>query len=214
VQFETSDGVTIHASYYDPNKSNATPVILLHMLSRNRNDWNDFAKLLQSNGYAVLSIDLRGHGQSTSKSGKTINWQQFTDRDFNDMKLDIEAAKNFLLHQPTVNKNKLVIIGASIGANLALSYSINDKDIKGITLLSPGVNYRGVTTTDKIKRYNNSVLLVASEDDSQSVDATKLLYAMATGDKQLKIYQNAGHGTRMFSGTDLDKIILNWLKKI
>ena len=67
------------------------------MLGRNRNDWNTFASTLsnRSNGFAVLSIDLRGHGESINQNGKTISFQSFTPIDFNKMVLDVKAARAF-----------------------------------------------------------------------------------------------------------------------
>src|SRR5919108_1882788 len=77
VSFLTDDKVLIAGTYYSPATSNkntsaADAIILLHMLGRDRNDWNTFASTLSnsSNGYIVLSLDLRGHGQSINQNGK------------------------------------------------------------------------------------------------------------------------------------------------
>jgi hypothetical protein len=47
-------------SYYPVKNSNPPAVILVHMLGLNRGDWNVYARHLQKEGIAVLSLDLRG----------------------------------------------------------------------------------------------------------------------------------------------------------
>src|SRR5437773_9087663 len=105
VSFLTDDGVLIVGTYYYPASSHQTTpakaIILLHMLGRDRNDWNGLASILSnsSNDHAVLSIDLRGHGESTSQNGKMISFQSFSLDDFNKIVLDVNAAKHFLVTQ-------------------------------------------------------------------------------------------------------------------
>ena len=94
IKLKTEDGFTIVGNFYQGDSNSG--VILLHMLNRNRNDWNDFAGQLKKEGYNILSIDLRGHGQSTDKDGRVVNWQTFSANDFNDMTLDVKVAKQFL----------------------------------------------------------------------------------------------------------------------
>lgn len=209
VKPKTEDGFTIAGNFYEGDSSSS--IILLHMLNRNRNDWNDFAGQLQKEGYNVLSIDLRGHGQSTDKDGRVVNWQTFSANDFNDMILDVKVAKQFLENKGIGNVS---IVGASIGANIALSYAAEDSEIKTIILLSPGLDYRGVKPDADVKDYGNrSMLIVASKDDEYSAASSKNLIELAVGKKELKLYENAGHGTKMFLNTDLDKIIINWLRE-
>ena len=209
ISLKTEDGFEIIGSFYKSQSD--VGVVLLHMLNKNRNDWDVFAEQLQKEGYSILSIDLRGHGQSLKKDGRTVEWQMFSEKDFNDMILDVKAAKEFLEQKGVI---KINLIGASIGANIALNYAAEDIEIKTIVLLSPGLDYRGVKTEENVKDYGNRpILIVASEDDEYSAISSKKLLELAIGKKELKMYTNAGHGTRMFPNTDLDKIIIDWLKQ-
>lgn len=205
VEFTTSDGVKIVGTYYDGGDKS---VILLHRLGKDRNDWNNFVPELQAKGYSVLAIDLRGHGESITKNGERISWIGFSDSDFNSMTLDVMAAKEFLASK---GKSKFAIIGESIGANTALNYAAEDSDIKSLVLLSPSLDYRGVKTDQSIKSYRGSLLIVASESDAESIDASQQMFTQSPADKQIKTYPNAGHGTDMFLGTDLDKVIIDFL---
>ena len=222
VSFLTDDKVLIVGTYYSPSASNKNTstdaIILLHMLGHDRNDWNTFASALRnsSNGYAVLSIDLRGHGESVHQNGKVISYQSFTPNDFNKMVLDVKAAKQFLVTQKHINPNNIAIVGASIGANVALRYDASDQSIKTVILLSPGLNYRGVITTDLIKTYLNPIYIAtAGKDPIAGNDPQTLCNEINCGNK-LKVYQaSSSHGTDMFLDKSLnpplDNLIILWL---
>ncbi len=201
VTLETSDQMHISADFYKTDSDKG--VILLHMLNRNKADWKDFATFLQVNRYNVIAIDSRGHGDSDG------SWQEFTEKDFNKMLLDVDAARIFLQEKGIT---KIGIVGASIGANTALNYAVSNSSISAIILMSPGLDYRGVKTEASMIKYARSVFIIVSKDDAQSINASKKLYDLAKGKKQIQIYDTAGHGTRMFSADpDLKELMKNWL---
>lgn len=199
VEFTTSDNKTIKATY---RAGTGTPIILLHMLGRDRHDWDAFSQNLNKKG-PVLAIDLRGHGQSSG------DWEDFTGQDFKDMALDVKAGKQFLKTQG-VDVSNFTIIGASIGANTALSYAVTDKDVKTLVLLSPGLEYKGVTTEDTIVQYDGRLLLLASSEDEYSAESCMRLNELA-GDATLKVYNNLGHGTQMLSSAPVRDVILTFI---
>jgi pimeloyl-ACP methyl ester carboxylesterase len=219
VVFTSEDGVLLVGSYYKPRigTSNSTPsVILLHMLGMDRSTWDKFAQKLTQNGYAVLSVDLRGHGESIKQANHTISYQSFMPKNFKNMTLDVKAAKKYLIEGRKANPNQISIIGASIGANLALNYAASDHSIKSVILLSPGLNYRGMSTLDAIMKYKNPIYIVTAEDDSESAKDSKILCEKITCAENLKIFENTNvHGTDMLSdkmvGSKLQNIILSWL---
>ena len=235
VSFLTDDKVLIVGTYYAPqtlslvsSKNGTTTsssisrngIILLHMLGRNRNDWNSFASILsnKNNGYSVLSIDSRGHAESTSQNGNIISFQSFTLDDFNKMVMDVKAAKQFLITQKNINPNNIAIVGASIGANVALNYAALDPSMKAVVLLSPGLDYKGVTTSNTIKQYNGPIYIAtAGKDPIAGNDPQTLCNEInCANNNRLHIYQDSNsHGTDMFSDSSLqpplDKLIVSWL---
>ena len=219
VVFTSEDGVLLVGSYYKPRigTSNSTPsVILLHMLGMDRSTWDKFAQELSQNGYAVLSVDLRGNGESIKQANQTISYQSFMPKNFKNMTLDVKAAKKYLIEGRKANPNQISIIGASIGANLALNYAASDHSIKSVILLSPGLNYRGISTLDAIMKYKNPIYIVTAEDDSESAKDSKILCEKITCAENLKIFEKTNvHGTNMLSdktvGSKLQSIILSWL---
>ncbi len=200
ITFEAEDGTDLVGSYYH---GSGPSVILLHMLDHDRNTWNLFAEKLNKDNYTVLSIDLRGHGQSNK------DWKTFDEEDFLDMIFDVQAAKDFLKKQGADTK-RIIIMGASIGANLALEHAAEDEDVRATILLSPGLNYKGLETEGPAEEIETPVLIVASEGDEYSAKSSEKLDNLINNSK-LKIYPGDRHGTDLFIGSDLNNIILEWL---
>jgi pimeloyl-ACP methyl ester carboxylesterase len=179
------------------------------MLSRNRSDWKPFEKKLNELGYRIYAIDLRGHGESVKMGEEVLDFKKLRKEMYQKMTLDVKGAVN------TLGREKVLLIGASIGGNVALNYAATDERVKGVVLLSAGLDYRGVKTEEAMKKYGDRpVLIVASEEDKYAYQSAKKLYEIAQGEKELKIYQDAGHGTRIFDKEEgLEELITTWLEK-
>jgi pimeloyl-ACP methyl ester carboxylesterase len=124
-------------------------VLLVHDFShakgggRNQAGWNYLAGQLQKEGYAVLSFDFRGFGDSKGVDGKafweypanrglpgagkgrsSIDQKDFPRAYYMYLMNDIVAARGFLSamndsRDANVNANNLIVIGAGQGATLA-----------------------------------------------------------------------------------------------
>ena len=117
-----------------------------------------------------------------------------------------------------MNPNNIAIVGASIGANVALNYAASDPLIKAVVLLSPGLNYKGVTTSDTIKQYKGPIYIAtAGKDPIADNDPQTLCNEIScANNNRLHIYQDSNsHGTDMFSDSSfqppLEKLITSWL---
>jgi len=188
VNLTTEDDVNIIARHYkqDSNKG----IILIHMYGKDRESWNSFAKELQNLKYNVISLDLRGHGESD------LDLNLFQEKDFNNMVKDVEAAHKYLEDN---NIFQISIIGASIGANIALNYAAQEPKIQKIVLLSPGLNYKGIKTGEAIKQYNRPLLIITGKQDTYSRESSEKLYNASPSKKELKIYDTTQHGTNIIN---------------
>ena len=180
VRLTTTDDVGIIATYYPSDRDFAPAVLLLHDLNRNRSDWNDFALLLQRNGIAALAIDFRGHGESSRKltaaGAVELKLQDFTERDLQNMQLDVEAAVDWLQAQSEIDKKHIALIGSSFGGNIALRYAALNEDLAGVAALSPGLNYRGIRTDDVIGKLGAMpVQIYVSHEDAFAFESSKRL---------------------------------------
>jgi len=218
IEFTTDDGVTIHGNFFVPEKvkSPVPGILLLHQLGRDKSSWNAFAIKLQETRYAVLAIDLRGHGGSVNFGEKIRRYPGFSQKDWLAMIEDVRAAATYLKSRKEVNGDRIAVIGESIGANLAFAYAAEDRQVRTTVLLSPGVNYHGLLLQPFVKGYDKrSLFILTSEDDEYSCASSRKL-AKWTGladPLKLKVYRGSRHGTDLFlAHAGLDAIIIAWLE--
>jgi alpha-beta hydrolase superfamily lysophospholipase len=204
---KTSDNVRIAADFYGVTAPEGY-LILVHMMPATKISWRAFAEKGIERGFASLAIDLRGHGESDKGPE---GYKQFSDKEHGESIYDVEAAATFLTDQ-AIPPEKIILIGASIGANLALKYIASHQEFKTVILLSPGTNYKGIETEPLVKRLraNQRVMFVGARDDKRALgnnaDMNEKLYNLApkSMDKKLIILESGGHGTDMLTAEERD----------
>lgn len=205
----TSDGVTVTLEFL--NVEGSPPrggVVLIHMLGRTRADWEPLVETLVGKGLDVVALDLRGHGQSALGG---LDYKNFETEEWLGCAKDIRAALDYLAEQVS---GKYFLIGASIGANLALIEAAGDDRVTGVIMLSPGSDFHGVRPGEYATDYGERpALLVAAVDDDYSARSVSTLGGLLS-DPELKIYPSGGHGTYLFvSRPEVRALIADWLEK-
>ncbi len=261
------DGFRIAITYYpSPLKQDGAVVVLLHQVSGNQLDWGALPKQLQNENYAVITVDLRGHGQSkgateevetkpakgkpktTTKTGKaTMDAASLRARDYEAMVLgDMEAVKQFIHaehQQKKLNMNKMAIVGAGMGAAVALRYAAIDwlktpfqdgpvgnqtprgQDVRALALLTPDAEVVGLPLPDAVKTLRAPILQVAimfgvGKKDKLDKGQTKKLYDTAVSIEKneqrmyLQEYNTAARGTQMLGkNLNVEVNLVTFLKK-
>jgi dienelactone hydrolase len=208
VSFPADDGVTIAATLYLPGRP-GPGIILVHALSRTREDWSAVASRLADAGFVVLAIDLRGHGAS----GLLPEGTGFGD--LTKMTADVKAARAFLASRREAVPGRVGLAGASIGANLAVLQAAGDPTVRSLALLSPGIDYRGLRSEAAMTKYGERpALLVASQEDSYATNSARRLAGAGKGVRDLRILTGAGHGTNMLTKQpDLAASLVDWFRR-
>lgn len=201
---EPAGAMELRGTFYPgSNGKDSVPVILLHMWKGSRADFAPLVPVLHEAGHAVLVPDLRGHGQSRrrvvgSPRGpvtQTLDADKLAPADFADMvQYDLEAWKRFLLERNDaegLNIEKLCVVGAEMGAAVALNWAALDwswpqypgmkqgQDVKALVLISPPWNFRGLDIQKSLNhpyiRSGISILLVAGMEDARfAADARRI----------------------------------------
>ena len=129
VELTASDGMKLSGFFVKGGGEKGPAVVLLHMLGRDKEDWEPILEeyLLPQAPFSYLAIDLRGHGGSTAKGETQLSWRSLAESDFRDMLKDVEAAVEYLRGRDDVDGDRIAVVGASIGANLAVNYAAGDK---------------------------------------------------------------------------------------
>lgn len=208
VSFVTSDGVTIVGNLYKADGQRFA--ILLHMMPSTKEGWEAFAQKLVAEGYTCLAIDERGHGESTM--GGTLNYREFTNDQQQAKMLDAKAAFAYLQTLGASAENTTVI-GGSIGSNLAINFLAEHPAMKKAVALSPSLDYHGVKTAESIKHLadGQQLLIVTSDDDSESHDDSQQMQALNSDHVDLINLSGAGHAEHMLDRPALVQQIIDWL---
>lgn len=222
IEYLANDKFKIIANLYLPlklEKNTKIPlVIFVHALGQNKKIWDPYAKELAEKGYSVLAIDLRGHGESViNKKGKKQYWRSFKPEMWKDVASDVtNGIKLLKTDYPQVNTDKTVIIGASMGACVAINAAQAQRSlVKGLVLLSPFACYKGIEARVPLVTYGaHPLLIMVSKADITSYESTKELIKYSQGSHEVVIVKNAGHGTFMLRfEPKLKKIMYDWLAK-
>lgn len=115
-----SQGITLTADV--AGSPPATSIILLHGGGQTRHSWDKLARRLARQGYHVISLDLRGHGDS--------DWAPDGDYSLDAFAADLHAVVSALPDPP-------VLIGASLGGltSLLLAGENSADLVKGLVLV-------------------------------------------------------------------------------
>ncbi len=201
MQFVMSDGLNIIGTFWGAPSRPAPAVLLLHTLGGRKEDWLPFAARLHDAGYNVLAIDLRGYGAT----GGQPDWTKAPN--------DVGSIFGRLSKLPGVETYRVSIVGADIGANLALVACADIPDCRSVVLLSPALDYQGVKTADAMTKYGNRpVLIAASRDDAPSGSDSAALDKLAKGQHRLLIYEGKVNGLALITAQpNLGEIVIRWL---
>ena len=195
------------ADFYPASDSDAPVIMLLHMLNSSRAAWDPLIPDLSAAGYAVLNIDMRGHGESSG----TRDW----DEAINDV---VDGWVDGLAASERIGDGGLAIIGGSIGANVALISCAQAEVCRGAIALSPGLDYRGVKPEAALVDglADRMALLVAAQNDASSSTAIRQMFLNAKGQVTARLYRGRAHGTRLFDSAydSVSGLILGWLAEL
>lgn len=202
VTLQARDGQEIRITYFKSTAGAEAPVvILLHGKGGNRLVWKPFAEQLQKVEFAVITVDLRGHGESTAGPGGKKPDSGPKAREFQAMVAgDLEAVKKFIYdeHQEKqLNMNKLGIVAADITTPVAIAYAELDwekkpyddaptialstprgQDVQALALLSPEATAPGLGTNKSLAILRNLarpvLICVGSKNSGDVADARKI----------------------------------------
>ena len=125
ITLTTADGLKL-ATWYWPSRNGAA-VILLHGYKQIRSEMLPIAAMLVRHGYGVMLPAMRGHGES---DGELITFGYHETR-------DVEVAFQYLLAQPEVARDRIGILGNSMGGAIAILYASQTPAIKAVVAQSP-----------------------------------------------------------------------------
>jgi pimeloyl-ACP methyl ester carboxylesterase len=181
VKLVTKDGVTLTITYYESLVGKeAVPIVMLTDWKDARSVYDSLARRLQNPGendkfpsFAVVTVDLRGHGDSTKQvlptgAKRELDAAKLGRQDFAAMiTQDMEAVRKFLVDKNDagqLNLNKLSLLGAGMGASIATNWAAIDwsapplavkkqgQDVKALILVSPEWKWQSVPVQEALRQ--------------------------------------------------------------
>ena len=201
---------------------NGPAVAVMHGWGGNAGHMLPFASLLHNQGYSVLLLDARNHGQSDSDGHSSM--PRFAE--------DLEHGLDWMRQQPGIDPRRLFLLGHSVGAAATLLLASRRQDVSAVVSISafahplelmrrqmqshhiPYVpvgwvvlryiqwiikaNFNDIAPCNTIRRISCPVLLIHGEKDKvvPPADAHKI-YANRLDDRvELLLLPKEGHDSR------------------
>lgn len=209
--FTTDDGFNISAIIGKPEEidDDLPAIILIHQGGSDKSEWNSFIDQLVKQNYIVLAYDVRGHGESDKVSNV---YALFNDP--NQAPHDLFAAVEYLNEYDNVDSDRIGIVGASIGANLAC-VGISKMDIKTAVAISGKTT--AVENLNGEKELNlKSIFYIAADGDQNGkrVEWAKELYERTEPPRKMEtVVNSSAHGVSIFKDNpQVKNEIIIWLK--
>ena len=144
---------------------NEVGVILSHMQPNDQAAWFEFAQSLADEGYAALTYDFRGYGDSQGE------------KDFSKLDEDLKETLRFMRSDRGLER--VFLIGASMGGTASLVVAAQE-DIAGVVAVSAPAQFEDQDALSAVPSITEPTLFVASEDDTAAVLSLQALEEAAT----------------------------------
>ena len=194
----TTDGTAIKAHIAGDGSQCA---VLLHGDQRSGKDWRPFAEYLVEREMRVIVPDLRGHGETGGP---------LTEASYTEMLQDVDAA---VAHLAGAGCTRVALMGAELGAVLALNAAAEDARVTNLVLLSPRLGAHGLKVSSAITAYGDRpMLLIAGESDTSGVRAAGALDGRAGGRHKMELVKGGSAGPMLVDqSAELPGTIVSWL---
>jgi dienelactone hydrolase len=204
VAFRLADGRMLSGLWMEAQNRPAPAVVLVPMLGRSHDEWQATAQRLSDVNINALAIDLPGTALPASPA-ELSRWHQA-----------VRAAVAYLVSQPAdVRAAAIGLLGASLGANLALVDAAEDMGVASLALVSPSLDYRGVRIDSLMANYGSRpALLIASVHDPYAARSVRALAQDTSGAREVRWSNVPAHGTVLLSrDPELATAIVEWFQR-
>jgi dienelactone hydrolase len=210
VDLTAADGVKLKATYFAAGM-NGPGVLLLHQCNRQRKVWDNLAQQLVAAGINVLTLDLRGFGESGGIPNDKLTPQDGPAQ-IQKWPGDIDSAFQYLRSRPGIKRDVIGVGGASCGVNNSVQTARRHPEVKSLVLLSGNTDLNGRQFLRQAEKL--PVFFAVAEDDEfpPTVAAIEWLYSLDSNPgKKFVHYANGGHGSDMFPvHPELPRMIVDW----
>ncbi|MGB9380884.1 alpha/beta hydrolase [Candidatus Binatus sp.] len=176
-------GYPFYTLFPKPEAQRPPAVVLIHGFTGDRVLMSGLARRLAENGYAVLAIDVNGHGENRNpfSGGAAAS---------DGLRSNIKNAVDYLRDNQLADGSRIVVMGHSMGAGAALDYATHDPSIKGAVMISGGWALGP-------ERPKDALFIFAERDPQEPIqDTSTALAAHLAGVAQIDLGKTYGDFTQ------------------
>lgn len=209
VDLAATDGTNLKATYLSPGQPGPA-MLLVHQCNMDRTSWSGIAAQLVDAGVHVLTLDLRGFGDSGGPPLREVGFPAFMQQ----APGDVDVAFDYLVAQEGVDAERVAAGGASCGAMLTADLAAR-RDVDALMLLSGPPSEAAVA--NMVSSPGLAVFAAAATGDTVTPGVADALQGAVDGSNHprstAKIYDGPEHGLPMFDkNPDLEPALVSWLK--
>jgi predicted alpha/beta hydrolase len=146
---------------------------------------------LVERGFTVMTMDLRGRGDSCQPS----SFHAFPPGQLRAVRDDVAAALAELIAQPGVDAGRVVVMGEQDTADAAAAAALGHTRVAGLVLISARLSPTTIAAIAAVP-----VCGLVSKEDRRGLRDTVAAYSRATDERsRLRVVDGIGTGTTMFS---------------
>ena len=117
-RFNTKDGIEIFCQSWSPDTQSKAILVIVHGLGDHSGRYRHYVDYFVPRGYAVYGVDLRGYGRSGGRRGHVNRFGEYVD----------DVRQVYSLARQSAPDAKLILLGHSLGALIALTYALRHPD--------------------------------------------------------------------------------------
>lgn len=200
-------------------KKEYSTIVLLHSLGYSSAWWEGLAEELVQDGYAVLAVDLRGHGRSIYNAKLVkISWKNLKTTAFSKYPTDVLAVIQKVKDDnvKTAFFNNWAIVGSDIGANTGVIVADQSSiKPKTIVMLSPTTENKGLYIPVKIAQLSKvDFLSITGDGDVASKGDVEYLSKFAQNEFAQYTSKSKSNGMLLLKNDEgLNNMIVKWIEQ-
>jgi dienelactone hydrolase len=211
VDITAPDGVALKGTYFAASRPGPA-VLLMHMCNTTRSSWEPVARQLAPAGISALMIDNRGFGESGGPRFAP-DQPEVIAKLREKWPADFDAAYQWLINQPSVDKSQIGVGGGSCGVDNAVKFVTRHPDVRSLVLLAGGTDAAGAEYL--IAHPGLPIFTAAAANDQYDSHAPELMrwFAEVTGNPRNRFvgFADGRHGTEIFGPhPELPRLIVEW----
>lgn len=220
IDIHTSDRLMLSATYsYRTDEMKQPLVILIHQYRSNKEEWSSsFVDSLVNKGYKVIAYDIRSHGKSDKANVELSDLLSNPEQ----APKDIDAVIKWAKFQPSIDSNRIAVVGTSIGGSLGIYARINS-GAKSVVSVSSGKNtFEAFTGYDErkmsmarpIPRIKNVMFICGNKDKNIAEEERSIYENYLDEPKELQVFESEKHGKYLIEEfPQINDLIINWINK-